>query len=698
MRPAPAAIRADLASPKSVLGSCSELQVVMSSRTPTPQPVPSALPAAEDHTAAVDPQALAKALQESAAVRSARENEAAAAAGPASSATRVQPALDSGQAAAQAQEAAVEHLETVAAPTTNRAAEGGVVTIRQPPLDPGAPMGGTPPGVESFGRYCPACGRRTNEPYCPTDGTQTLLRRAIGAEAMLVAEGDVIAGRYRIAGVLGRGGFGAVYSAEHTGTQQRVALKMLLPSQDGADEAEVRRFYREAQVTAKLRHPNTVRVFDVGQTDNGALYIAMELLHGPTLESRLRELAKAGKVMQEAEAVGLAISVLRSLHEAHAQGLVHRDLKPANIILADSGDDETIIKVLDFGIARAKDSSLTGSGTALGTPAYMSPEQCVGTALDGRSDLYSLGIILYRCVTGQPPFTDPNPLTLMFQHAQAPLPDLQRAARTPLSPGFCAVVTKALAKSRDDRYASAREMRAALESLSLAPADGAGLARALLTPPDSELDTVAQLAPGGHELEPTRAARPLIANQPTAEVVASGSERRARRIPVMWVLAAAALALAALAGLALWLPNKPAQAPAAASAPALPPTQPVQAAAPAQPPARPAPAPQPAAAAAAPPAGQAGSDTAAPAPAGNPPAPAGNPPAPTAGAAHTDPAASAPAATNPPQAAVPAAEPAQMPAKPAEKAAVERRPSRPARTKPASGAKRPAREETYLPD
>ena len=313
-------------------------------------------------------------------------------------------------------------------------------------------------------RYCPSCGDKTDAEFCPKDGVATLGRKKLDVDATQVHEGDVVDGRYRVTGVLGRGGFGAVYSAEHTGTQQKNALKMMLPGA-GADDAEVRRFYREAQVTANLKHQNPVRVFDVGQTKEGALYIAMELLHGPTLEKVLKDRSNEGTVMTELETVKMGIPILKALQEAHGQKLVHRDLKPANIMLADSGDDEPIVKVLDFGIARAQDSSLTGAGTALGTPAYMSPEQCQGGELDGRSDLYSLAVIMYRCVCGQPPFNDRNPLTIMFNHAQAAVPSIAENARTPVSEGFIQVLNRALAKSRDDRFSSSRDMRAALERL-----------------------------------------------------------------------------------------------------------------------------------------------------------------------------------------------------------------------------------------
>ncbi len=322
---------------------------------------------------------------------------------------------------------------------------------------------------ETGKRYCPNCGATTNAEFCPADGVATVQREALTVDASQLHTGDVIEGRYRITGVLGRGGFGAVYSAEHTGTQQQVALKMMLPNPEGTDEDEIRRFYREAQVTASLRHANTVRVFDVGQTAKGALYIAMEMLRGPTLAAHLKARIAAGGPLSEHEAIDIALPVLRSLHEAHKKSLVHRDLKPANIMLTrldeDDEDDDVVVKVLDFGIARPQESSLTGAGTSLGTPAYMSPEQCQGKTLDGRSDLYSLGVILFLCTAGKVPFEDRNPLTVMFKHAAEPVPDLQEMAPATLSEDFVACVHRALAKGAHERFPSARAMRQALEAV-----------------------------------------------------------------------------------------------------------------------------------------------------------------------------------------------------------------------------------------
>ena len=319
-------------------------------------------------------------------------------------------------------------------------------------------------------RYCPSCGKTSNAEFCPDDGVATLKRETLTVDATQLRAGDVIEGRYRITGILGRGGFGAVYAAEHTGTQQQVALKMMLPNAEGSEEDEVRRFYREAQVTASLRHANTVRVFDVGQTAKGALYIAMEMLRGPTLAAHLKKRLAAGGPLSEHETIDIALPILRSLHEAHKKGLVHRDLKPANIMLTrldedEDEDEEVVVKVLDFGIARPQDSSLTGAGTSLGTPAYMSPEQCQGKTLDGRSDLYSLGVILFLCTTGRVPFEDRNPLTVMFKHASEAVPDLHKVAPAPLTADFVACVHRSLAKQPHERFAAARPMRLALEAV-----------------------------------------------------------------------------------------------------------------------------------------------------------------------------------------------------------------------------------------
>ena len=286
-------------------------------------------------------------------------------------------------------------------------------------------------------------------------------------DAFSYQSGDTLGGRYRVVTMLGRGGFGAVYSGEHLGTGQSIALKMLTaPSGDGeVEEQHNARFLREARITAQLQHPNTVRVFDVGQAEDGPLYLVMEHLRGPTLESILLRLEDRGRAMSEASAIALAVPILGSLAEAHGNGLVHRDLKPANIMLADVSGNEPSVKVLDFGCSRTMDSELTGDGTILVTPGYMSPEQCNGDDLDGRADIYSLGVILFRALCGRLPFLGPEPLTLMYQHAHAPLPDPIQVSDGRVSQGFAKILNRALAKDPADRFASANEMRVALEAL-----------------------------------------------------------------------------------------------------------------------------------------------------------------------------------------------------------------------------------------
>ena len=311
-------------------------------------------------------------------------------------------------------------------------------------------------------RLCPDCGTRMDFAICPTDGHATVTAHPLDPYA-LIKKGDLLGERYRVMRQIGRGGYGAVYAAEHVGTGQKVAIKVLKNDFEGPDDSSVRRFFREARVTAALSHPNTVRLFDVGQTPGGQFFLAMELLRGPSLEAVLQARTDRKEVLSEPQAIDLGMAILRSLQEAHTQHLVHRDLKPANILLADFGDDEPVVKVLDFGIAFVHGSSLTTSGMALGTPAYMSPEQCQGIEIDGRSDLYSLAVVLYRCVSGKVPFHMVNPVAVMQAHVMEQVPDVRLVATTPVSAEFAGVLSRALAKKPGDRWDRALDMRKALE-------------------------------------------------------------------------------------------------------------------------------------------------------------------------------------------------------------------------------------------
>jgi serine/threonine-protein kinase len=277
--------------------------------------------------------------------------------------------------------------------------------------------------------------------------------------------GQVVAGHYEIRHLIGRGGYGAVFAATQRVSGQAVALKMLHRSHDPKG---ARRFEREAQVLARLQHINTVRVLDAGHDADGGMYLAMELLAGETLETLLRPQGggRVDRVMTQADALDIAVQVLDSLTEAHAHGVVHRDIKPSNIMLVNHHGRRTV-KLLDFGVATVTRAETLGAQAmttdhVVGTPTYMSPEQCLGQPADARSDLYSLAVVLYRCLCGRLPFDEQAAVNTMYAHVHMPARDLASAAPTPLSPGFATAVMKALAKEPHQRFANAGEMRTAL--------------------------------------------------------------------------------------------------------------------------------------------------------------------------------------------------------------------------------------------
>ncbi len=277
--------------------------------------------------------------------------------------------------------------------------------------------------------------------------------------------GDVVAGRYCITGVVGKGAMGAVFAAEHKATGQKVALKfMLLGDEDGQEF--IVRFEQEAKVMAGLRSSNTIRIYDFGHTDDGALFMAMELLVGKPLDKHMRDLQREGHAMTEREASQVAVQMLRSLGEAHGLGLVHRDMKPGNVFLNDDGSGDTMVKVLDFGLARVNNSALTNVGRIMGTPAYMAPEQWQGSGVGPAADLYAVGCMLYAMVTGEPPYqAGDNVLSLMHKHCTEDIPDPREKARAQLSDGYVQIMQKAMAKKADERFADAKSMRASLEAL-----------------------------------------------------------------------------------------------------------------------------------------------------------------------------------------------------------------------------------------
>jgi serine/threonine protein kinase len=260
---------------------------------------------------------------------------------------------------------------------------------------------------------------------------------------------------YQIVEHLGRGGMAEVYKAYQPALDRYVAVKILHPFV-ATDETFLARFEREARAVAALRHANIVRVFDFGHEDD-TYYMVMEFVDGQTLKHRLNELRAAGQVMSPAETTKLITQTARALHHAHRRSLIHRDIKPANVLLTAGGD----AVLSDFGIARMLESTRYTMTGIIGTPDYMSPEQGQGLEIDLRTDIYSLGIVLYECLTGNTPFSADTPLAVIFKHVQDPLP-LPRGVNPNITEAMERVVLKSLAKSPEDRFASAEEMADAL--------------------------------------------------------------------------------------------------------------------------------------------------------------------------------------------------------------------------------------------
>ncbi len=274
------------------------------------------------------------------------------------------------------------------------------------------------------------------------------------------AKASAFAGKYRIIRKLGIGGLGPVYLAEHLEIGHLTAIKILRDSIAENPEA-VRQFTRGAQNASRIHHPHVCAVYDVGVTDDSRPYVAMEYVEGGSLADVLARMPR----LKTERACRIALQVLEALGAAHALGIVHRDLKPGNIILAVGDDGDDHVKVLDFDIAgrMAVDSDLTDARLLIGSPEYMSPEQLGGGKLDGRSDLYSLGIILYRVVTGHFPFSAKGAQELMLKRlTEDPIPLRQVSPGGRFPPGLQELLDAALARDPRKRFASAEEMSWAL--------------------------------------------------------------------------------------------------------------------------------------------------------------------------------------------------------------------------------------------
>jgi serine/threonine-protein kinase len=322
-------------------------------------------------------------------------------------------------------------------------------------------------------RFCPSCGKATS----PTESGTSW--PAAGSAPDLV--GREIAGRYRIVKKLGEGGMGAVYRGEQLSLKRAVAVKLLKPEL-GANQVILRRFNAEAEAVAKLSHPNTVNIYDFGQDSDGSLFIAMEFIEGRSL----REAIQTEGPFSATRALHIALQVAASLSDAHAHAIVHRDLKPDNVMLQERGRTKDVVRVLDFGIAKLRDDNratqqaMTQAGDMLGTPQYMAPEQIRGEAIDGRTDVYALGCMIYEMVTARMPFEAPTIMAMLSKHLlEQAVPPAQRRPDLAIPPAIDQLVQRAMAKDPASRPATmdqfAEMLQAVLATLPTDPNRSAGM-------------------------------------------------------------------------------------------------------------------------------------------------------------------------------------------------------------------------------
>ncbi len=293
-------------------------------------------------------------------------------------------------------------------------------------------------------QFCADCGTKLS----PGSDIRPEVTETLEVPVHELTTGSVFAGRYQVIEELGHGGMGRVYKVQDTKIGEKVALKLIRP-EAGLDKKSLDRFSNELKLARKIRHKNVCQMFDLGE-DRGTRYITMEYVHGEDLKQLIRKVGR----LSPGQAVAIARQVCDGLEEAHRLGVIHRDLKPQNIMV----DADGSARIMDFGIARSLSGrSITGAGVMIGTPEYMSPEQVEGKEVDPRSDIYSLGIILYEMLTGQVPFEGDTPFTIgMKQKGEGPRDP--RELNDQISTDLSGIILKCLEKSRETRYASVEEL------------------------------------------------------------------------------------------------------------------------------------------------------------------------------------------------------------------------------------------------
>jgi serine/threonine protein kinase len=313
--------------------------------------------------------------------------------------------------------------------------------------------------------FCPLCSRVYNEgaKTCEADGEKLVL---LTEEPSLV--GHVLDGKYTLLSKLGEGGMGSVYLAEQATMGREVAIKVLR-REFSQNRMAIKRFLREARAASKLAHHNTITVYDFGQSNQGLLYLVMERLSGRPLADVLDE---EGPLAVE-RAVHIFSQICDSLAEAHQQGITHRDLKPENIFIEDKFGSSEFVKVLDFGIAKMQGDEATSQATATGmicgTPSYMSPEQAMGKDIDGRSDIYALGVLLFEMVTNEKPFDGATPMEVMLKHINERPPDMFERTGVAVSDKLQEAIHQLLAKKPQDRPDDCQAAKRLVQAAAKAP-------------------------------------------------------------------------------------------------------------------------------------------------------------------------------------------------------------------------------------